>query len=231
MGLNFTTAQWGTDLAGIPAGAGQTATVTVSTDPVEVWAIGGGVPVCVKAMGRTEISLEIALTAAAPDLGFSDFNAKSTNTFVEGGDVRGEITAGYLDGATITYPANDICTGSYTIAGRGNIGSAAGGGTPPGEMDILFGDDPAVAVASGVSKTITYTPEVTDLYFLGSDEPYRTLMYVSKDTAIEYAAHSFSLDDHASGMSPSGYTLEGAINVSVGNANSITVTDREIMFG
>ena len=55
-------------------------------------------------------------------------------------------------------------------------------------------------------------------------------MYVTKDTATEYAEHAFSLDDHAS-LEITGYTLEGSINVSVGNANSITVTSREIMFG
>ena len=234
MGMNFTTAAWGTDLEGIPEGAGQTATATVSTDPVEVWAIGTGVPVFIKAQGRTEITLEIALTTTAPDLTFNHFNTKSTNTYVAGGGITATITAGYLDGATITYPANDICTASYTIAGRGNISEGeSGSATLPASGDsILFGDDSSFAslYPSGLSVTITYTPEVNDLYLLGDDTPHRTLMYVTKDTAIEYAEHGFNLDDHAS-LGMTGYTLEGSINVSVGNANSITVTSREVMFG
>ena len=230
MGMNFTTAEW--SVTGPPnivsSGPGQTATATVSTDPVEVWALGMGKPVHVKAAGRTEITLEIALTAAAGDLTYTDFDTQAVAQVKGGGQVA--ICSGYLDGATYTYPANDICTASYTIAGIGNITTGADSGMSYQTYDVLFGDE--VAAASGtLSKTITYTPEANDLYVLGQTMPIRTLMYVTKDTALEYAAPAsgFSIDDHQT-LSVDSYDLEGSINVSVGNANSITITSREILF-
>lgn len=232
MGMNFTTAEW--SITGPPnivtAAPGQTATATVSTDPVEVWALGMKKPTHVKAAGRTEITLEIALTSVAADLQYADFSADVVAQVKGGGQVA--ICSGYLDGATYTYPANDICTASYTVAGVGNIKPGTDSGMTYTEYDVLFGDEVTGAGSNVLSKTITYTPEVADLFILGQTKPERTLMYVTKDTALEYAtlgASGFSLDDHQS-LTVSSYDLEGSINVSVGNANSITLTSREILF-
>lgn len=235
MGMNFTTAKWQFDGApsnilgtGNPA---QSATATVSTDPTEVWAIGYGQPVAVKAMGRTEVTLEIAMPQTGlNDLTYNDFNTKFGVKVWGGGQVVN--CSGYLNGSTYNYPANDLCTVSYTITGRGSISADTDTGmsyTPP--LDVLFGDEVTGVGGNVLSKTVTYTPEVTDLNVLGTDMPVRTLMYVTKDVALEYASCSgIAITDHQSFSDISSYDLEGAINVSVGNANSITVTSRTILY-
>jgi len=228
----------------------QSVTVTshVITTPVMAFGVQG-VAGILNGYGTAEVTVETAVGTGFNIPGKSDFEAEGTTISVTTGGVSWAISGAVLSSYTLTIPANDICTESFTYVGT--VGAATSGEASPtvgtGSLDMLSGAAiEAIPGIAGTSATVTYTADRDEIHYIGEaladpPGPQRPIRYpITCDITVEYLASAVSyLSDFISNYewTPPGMDIsiggatfgnmrpvDGSLSAGVGDNSTVSVS-------